>query len=89
MTGTNLFVRQEFCIIATMIGSLLTIVPGCSSAGESQPIIPSPRDVIIKVSEMIIVDRGEIFDGSEALYDWVGAGDCSQTEGGQIIFEKN
>ncbi len=87
MTGIKFFLRREFFIIAVMIGSLLAIGPGCSSAGESRSLNPSHRDAIIKVSETIKVDRGEIFDGGGALYDWVGAGDCSQTEGMAPMFK--
>ena len=59
---------------------------GCGNANKPQ-VIRSPQEgTIIQVSETVVVDAGVVFDGAGILYDWVGEGDCSQTEGMPPMF---
>ena len=41
----------------------------------------------IEVSKTIVVKNGQTFDGHGKYYQWVGAGDCSQSEGMPPMFD--
>lgn len=60
----------------------------CAGLGASQtPSLASDKDGRIQVPQTIVVASGKTFDGNNALYDWVGTGDCSQTEGMPPMFK--
>jgi|TARA_Y100000031_G_scaffold154033_2_gene200657 hypothetical protein len=77
-------VKTIFFLIAVIFVSI--------SGSTSQPNEPDYisfkgfRGKTIEVAARIVVGENEVFDGNGNLYDWVGEGDCSQTEGMSPMF---
>jgi len=71
-----------FCLISS--ACFLLACAGTSDLGNEA--LESSQDSIIHVRKTITVSAGDVFDGKNALYEWTGAGDCSQTEGMPPMF---
>lgn len=67
---------------------LMALLPlwflACSTSGA--PSAPQDTNTVY-VSKTISVGIGKDFDGLGKLYEWVGKGDCSQTEGMPPMFK--
>lgn len=79
---------------AAFIVSCLSIffLSSCSSSTElssdhvANSALNNFTGTTIQVEDTIIIAKDETFDGKGDLYEWVGRGDCSQTEGMPPMF---
>ena len=75
---------KALCLIICLFG----LVSGCAGPNAQTPSASdSNQERVIQVRKTINVAKGKTFDGMGALYDWTGAGDCSQTEGMPPMFK--
>ena len=75
---------KALCLIICLFG----LVSACAGSSAQTPSASdSNQERVIQVRKTITVAKGKTFDGMGALYDWTGAGDCSQTEGMPPMFK--